>query len=48
MYKYSLLYLFLLFVAMGVDRALPFWQLREPVQLVLLRDMTASAPEYLP
>ena len=48
MYKYSLLYLFLLFVAMGVDRALPFWQLREPVQLVLLRDVTASAPEYLP
>jgi protoheme IX farnesyltransferase len=48
MYKYSLLYLFLLFVAMGVDRALPFWQLRAPVQWVLFRDMTASVPETLP
>lgn len=38
MYKYSLLYLALLFVAMGVDRALPFWQLREPLELVLIRD----------
>ena len=37
MYKYSLLYLALLFVAMGVDRALPFWQLREPLDLVLLQ-----------
>lgn len=38
MYKYSLLYLALLFVAMGVDRALPFWQLRQPLEVVLLRD----------
>lgn len=36
MYKYSLLYLALLFVAMGVDRALPFWQLRAPIELVLI------------
>jgi protoheme IX farnesyltransferase len=44
MYKYSLLYLFLLFVAMGLDRALPFGQLRKPVELVLVRDAQASLP----
>jgi heme o synthase len=38
MYRYSLLYLALLFVAMGVDRAFPFGHLREPVQMVLLGD----------
>jgi len=38
MYKYSLLYLALLFVAMGVDRAFPFWQLREPLELVFISD----------
>lgn len=35
MYRFSLLYLALLFVAMGVDRALPFGHLREPVNPVL-------------
>jgi protoheme IX farnesyltransferase len=38
MYKYSLLYLALLFVAMGVDRAFPFWQFRTPLELVLISD----------
>jgi protoheme IX farnesyltransferase len=37
MYKYSLLYLALLFVAMGVDRALPFWRFRAPLELVLVQ-----------
>ncbi len=43
MYRYSLLYLALLFVAMGVDRALPFGHLRPPLELVLVRD-PGSAP----
>jgi protoheme IX farnesyltransferase len=34
MYRYSLLYLALLFGAMGVDRALPFGQREEPAQRV--------------
>lgn len=42
MYKYSLVYLALLFVAMGVDRALPFGHLRIPVELVLVRDAAAQ------
>jgi hypothetical protein len=37
MYRYSLLYLALLFVAMGVDRAVPFGH-REPPPEVLLLD----------
>ncbi len=37
MYRYSLLYLALLFVAMGVDRAVPFGH-RAPAQQVLLLD----------
>jgi heme o synthase len=44
MYKYSLLYLFLLFVAMGLDRALPFGQLRTPVEMVFVRDARGPAP----
>jgi protoheme IX farnesyltransferase len=44
MYKYSLLYLALLFVAMGVDRALPFGLLREPVEVVLVREAAAENP----
>jgi protoheme IX farnesyltransferase len=37
MYRYSLLYLALLFVAMGVDRALPFGH-REPARDVIILD----------
>jgi len=36
MYRYSLLYLALLFVAMGIDRAFPWGRLREPVEMVLI------------
>jgi protoheme IX farnesyltransferase len=36
MYRYSLLYLALLFVAMGVDRALPFSRSSEPHQVMIL------------
>jgi protoheme IX farnesyltransferase len=36
MYKYSLLYLALLFAAMGVDRALPFGQPVRPEPLIIL------------
>jgi protoheme IX farnesyltransferase len=36
MYRYSLLYLALLFVAMGVDRALPFGHRPEPVKILIL------------
>ncbi|HEX9755800.1 MAG TPA: heme o synthase [Gemmatimonadales bacterium] len=36
MYRYSLAYLALLFVAMGVDRAFPFGRLRQPVEVVLI------------
>jgi hypothetical protein len=35
MYRYSLLYLALLFVAMGVDRALPFGH-RAPLEPILI------------
>jgi hypothetical protein len=43
MYKFSLLYLALLFVAMGVDRALPFGHVfeRSPV-LILDRPETTA------
>jgi len=44
MYKYSLLYLALLFVAMGVDRALPFGhRAPEPAKLDLVREATAES-----
>jgi hypothetical protein len=36
MYRYSLLYLSLLFVAMGVDRALPFSRPAAPQQVIIL------------
>jgi hypothetical protein len=36
MYKYSLLYLALLFVAMGVDRALPFERGPRPADVIIL------------
>jgi protoheme IX farnesyltransferase len=42
MYKYSLAYLALLFVAMGVDRYISFGHLRPPVQLVLVREARAA------
>jgi protoheme IX farnesyltransferase len=42
MYRYSLLYLALLFVAMGVDRALPFGH-RSPAPELLLLDPRAPA-----
>jgi protoheme IX farnesyltransferase len=45
MYKYSLLYLALLFVAMGVDRALPFGH--EPPAKVLILEQ-AGADEAIP
>jgi heme o synthase len=36
MYRYSLLYLALLFVAMGIDRALPFGHPRPPEKIIIL------------
>jgi heme o synthase len=36
MYRYSLLYLALLFVAMGVDRAIPFGHAHEPGTVFIL------------
>jgi protoheme IX farnesyltransferase len=36
MYRYSLLYLALLFVAMGVDRALPFGHASAPAKVIIL------------
>lgn len=42
MYKYSLLYLALLFVAMGVDHAVSFGRLRAPVEMVLVRTEAAG------
>jgi heme o synthase len=36
MYRYSLLYLALLFVAMGIDRALPFGHRAVPVPILIL------------
>jgi protoheme IX farnesyltransferase len=38
MYKYSLVYLALLFLAMAVDRLVPFGQIRPPVEMVLVRE----------
>jgi hypothetical protein len=37
MYKYSLLYLFLLFLAMGVDRLVPIRRSLPPAPLILDR-----------
>ncbi len=47
MYRYSLLYLALLFVAMGVDRALPFRSPLERPELIVLDrpDVAAAAPD---
>ena len=36
MYRYSLLYFALLFVAMGVDRALPFGHRTNPAPMIIL------------
>jgi protoheme IX farnesyltransferase len=46
MYKYSLLYLALLFVAMGVDRALPFGHQSPPAKVLILQQ--AGAREAIP
>jgi protoheme IX farnesyltransferase len=43
MYRYSLLYLALLFVAMGVDRALPFSRPSVPKQVILLDHASRTA-----
>jgi heme o synthase len=43
MYKYSLLYLFLLFVAMGVDRAVPFGHRFERAPVMVLTQPQAEA-----
>ncbi|HWA14823.1 MAG TPA: heme o synthase, partial [Gemmatimonadales bacterium] len=43
MYKYSLLYLFLLFIAMGVDRVVPFGHQYERTPILIL-DAAASEP----
>ncbi len=48
MYRFSLAYLALLFLAMGVDRALPFGHLREPVGLVLFGDPPPPPAIQLP
>lgn len=45
MYKYSLLYLFLLFAAMGVDRAVPFGHGNRPPEVVTLPAPPAAASE---
>ena len=37
MYRYSLIYLALLFVAMGADRLMPFGHIVQPVEVVLVR-----------
>jgi len=43
MYRYSLLYLALLFVAMGIDRALPFSRRLTPAQQLILDRADAAA-----
>jgi len=43
LYKYSLLYLFLLFVAMGVDRAVPFGHRFERSPMLILRQPETEA-----
>lgn len=44
MYKYSLAYLFLLFAAMGVDRAVPFGHGGRPATVITLPAPTAEVP----
>ena len=46
MYRYSLLYLALLFVAMGVDRALPFGHRPAPTKVLILEQ--AGADQAIP
>jgi hypothetical protein len=46
MYRYSLLYLALLFVAMGVDRALPFGHPAPPAKVLILEQ--AGAEQVIP
>jgi protoheme IX farnesyltransferase len=46
MYRYSLLYLALLFVAMGVDRALPFGHRPPPAKVLILEQ--AGADQAIP
>ena len=46
MYRYSLLYLALLFVAMGVDRALPFGHRAPPAKVLILEQ--AGADQAIP
>ncbi len=48
LYKYSLLYLALLFVAMGVDRALPFSRELTPSQVQVLRGANTLKIDDLP
>ena len=48
MYKYSLLYLALLFAAMGVDRALPFGGPSAPVKLIILDQAVAEETGAVP
>ena len=43
MYKYSLLYLFLLFVAMGVDRAVPSHNPFRPADVLVLKSANSTA-----
>jgi protoheme IX farnesyltransferase len=43
MYKYSLLYLFLLFIAMGVDRVVPFGHQYERTPILILDESAAEA-----
>jgi protoheme IX farnesyltransferase len=44
MYRYSLLYLALLFLAMGVDRALPFGHREAPEVIILQRPAALATP----
>lgn len=45
MYKYSLVYLFLLFAAMGVDRAVPFSRDLRPSPVLRLTEASLEKPE---
>jgi len=46
MYRYSLLYLALLFVAMGVDSAIPFGHRPPPAKVLILEQ--AGADQVIP
>jgi protoheme IX farnesyltransferase len=48
MYRYSLLYLALLFVAMGIDRALPFPRRLTPAQQLILDRAEGTMPSDHP